>query len=274
MSKVLVDVTICTLNSEHSIEDCINSILRELPVNKIICVDGGSTDSTIDILKKYKEVELFIRPDLNLGQSRSFAFSKVTTDWFVQIDSDVILEPGAGKTIMSYIGKGDVVEFGILDYWVFPMPSEKDIISKKYEKRAFFFTNLIKTDSIKGYVLNVKNYEEELLRAIIKKNNKSWIKTGIHVGNHFSKPVRYKDRNIIGIMRIRPFPDFVFEDKGYVDKIKGISLLRSFFEAIKFYAGPIINQLIKCIRSINNPARAIYFYYKGYFSGKKYNKYE
>ena len=89
-----IDVTICTLQSSHKLKECLDSILREIPIHKIIVVDGGSTDGTFEILKEYPQVELYIRPDLNLGQSRELSFSKVTTEWFVEIDSDVVLQKG------------------------------------------------------------------------------------------------------------------------------------------------------------------------------------
>jgi len=264
-----LDITICTFNSEHTIEDCINSILDELPVNKIICVDGGSTDKTLDILKKYKEVIVYIKKDLNLGQSRSFAFSQVETEWFVQIDSDVILNKGAGEKILSFLGAADVIEFGCVDYYSFPMPSRFEIESGKYEKRAFFFANLIKRNSVKGIDLNVRNMEEELLRVILKKRNMTWLKTGLHVGNHYSKPVRYNGRQIVGLQRVKKWPNFVYRDKGYIDKINNVTIYESIISFLRFYLGPIVNQLLKSFKSFNDPFSAIFSYYKGYFYKKK-----
>ena len=47
-------VTAC-YNSEKYIEDCIKSIMRQTYDNvEHIIVDGGSTDGTLDIIKKYE----------------------------------------------------------------------------------------------------------------------------------------------------------------------------------------------------------------------------
>jgi len=48
-----VDVLLFTLDAEIYLEKCLDSLYREIPVNKIIALDGGSKDRTIEILKKY-----------------------------------------------------------------------------------------------------------------------------------------------------------------------------------------------------------------------------
>ena len=52
--KGLVSVLTVCLNSVETIEKCINSIQTQSFKNiEHIIVDGGSTDGTVDILKKY-----------------------------------------------------------------------------------------------------------------------------------------------------------------------------------------------------------------------------
>ena len=47
-------VIVPAYNSEKYIEDCIKSIMRQTYDNvEHIIVDGGSTDGTLDIIKKY-----------------------------------------------------------------------------------------------------------------------------------------------------------------------------------------------------------------------------
>jgi len=49
-------ITAC-LNKANTIEDCIKSVLSQSYKNvECIIIDGGSTDGTIDILKKHKEL--------------------------------------------------------------------------------------------------------------------------------------------------------------------------------------------------------------------------
>lgn len=48
----LVSIIIPCYNAENFIENCINSIINQTYINyEIICVDDGSTDNTLKILK-------------------------------------------------------------------------------------------------------------------------------------------------------------------------------------------------------------------------------
>ena len=55
MENLISVVTPC-LNGENYIEECLNSISsqsKDLNIEHIV-VDGGSTDNTLNIIKKYK----------------------------------------------------------------------------------------------------------------------------------------------------------------------------------------------------------------------------
>ena len=45
----LIDVIIRTKNSEEFLKECLQSIYNEIQVRRIIIVDAGSTDKTLEI---------------------------------------------------------------------------------------------------------------------------------------------------------------------------------------------------------------------------------
>ena len=51
--KSELTITLCVLNEEENVKDCINSLLNEKPF-EIIVIDGGSNDKTIEILKNFQ----------------------------------------------------------------------------------------------------------------------------------------------------------------------------------------------------------------------------
>jgi glycosyltransferase involved in cell wall biosynthesis len=262
------DFVICTFNSEHSIKECLSSILDNFKnLNKIFIIDGGSKDDTLNIIESLgdKRIIVKIKPDLNLGESRSYAFELPETEYFIQIDSDIVLYPSFEKIFLDTYKQADVVEYGVKNWYSFETPTIEDFESGKHNRRAFFFLNSMKKEKVTGYKLPVKNMEEELLRVLIQKKGGSWIKTNTILGDHYSKPVRYENRQITTIVRIKPLPSFVFEDLGFIDKIKKNSI-KSVFRSLLyvFYLSLNLGLLKLWFQSLSLFPVTFFHYFKGY----------
>ena len=94
MNIMLIDVIVLTKNSELHLEKCLKAIYENIPINNLVIVDGFSTDKTMNIVlqfkKKYDNV-LIIKDDGNRATSRQKGIKQVKTDWFMFVDSDVVL---------------------------------------------------------------------------------------------------------------------------------------------------------------------------------------
>ena len=89
-----IDVAVLTLNSERLLKECLNSVYANIPVHNLIVIDGFSTDSTEAIVKQFKKKYgnvIFIKEKGTRGSARQTAIEWVKTDWFMFVDSDVIL---------------------------------------------------------------------------------------------------------------------------------------------------------------------------------------
>jgi glycosyltransferase involved in cell wall biosynthesis len=89
-----IDVIVLTKNSEQKLESCLNSIYENIPVDRMIVVDGYSTDSTLEILHKFDEKYhnvVLIQDKGTRGKARQIGIKKAKTEWFMFVDSDVIL---------------------------------------------------------------------------------------------------------------------------------------------------------------------------------------
>ncbi len=89
-----VDAVLLTLNSERKLEDCLASVYKNVPIAKLIVVDGGSSDKTLAILKKFDEKyhNIKIIPDRGTrATARQKGIQNVATEWFLFVDSDVVL---------------------------------------------------------------------------------------------------------------------------------------------------------------------------------------
>ena len=89
-----IDVVVITRNSERLLRKCLSSVYENVPVNNLIIVDGYSTDTTLEIVKEFQEKHgnvVLIQEKGTRGSARQKAMSRVKTDWFMFVDSDVIL---------------------------------------------------------------------------------------------------------------------------------------------------------------------------------------
>ncbi len=50
-----IDVVMLTKNSERLLDQCLQSIYENVPVKRLIVIDGFSTDNTLKILENYNK---------------------------------------------------------------------------------------------------------------------------------------------------------------------------------------------------------------------------
>jgi glycosyltransferase involved in cell wall biosynthesis len=87
-----VSVIIICYNEERYIAECLSSVVAQdyKPI-EIIVADDGSTDNTVEIIKKYK-VSLLQLEHKGTAYTRNFAAKKATGDILVFLDADMEFE--------------------------------------------------------------------------------------------------------------------------------------------------------------------------------------
>jgi len=81
-----ISAVVCCLNSITSIEKCLKS-LQESNVKEIIVVDGGSTDGTRDIAKKYADIFL-VDEARGLGNARNIGLRRASGHYVLHSGPD------------------------------------------------------------------------------------------------------------------------------------------------------------------------------------------
>jgi len=188
-----VDVVILTKNSiEPCLRQCLLSAKKNIPINRFIVIDGGSTDKTIEVVKEiFPEAYVIYDKKGNRATSRQKAIEIVETKWFVFLDSDVILNDNWMKHAVSLI-RDDV---GAVQGRIGPRAiTEADEFEKAMSKLRKFYKSkhftkpdateiitagdvLIRTDLVKD--INIPNYlhiyEDRYIKNWILKKNYAWI---------------------------------------------------------------------------------------------------
>ena len=134
-----IDVVMLTKNSEHLLEKCLESIYKNVPVNRLIVVDGFSTDQTLKILQntqKRRGNVTILSANGSRASARERGIAETKTDWFLFADSDVILSKNWFSNAQKNI-RGDVgAVWGV----------NIDVISDMKDKRVVKLQMLVATD--------------------------------------------------------------------------------------------------------------------------------
>ena len=116
-------VTVCTLNEERNIADCLKSIKESYPED-IIVVDANSKDRTKEIISQF-DVRILQTERKGLAFQRSIAIDATKTKYVCILDADHRVKLGSLEKLISELEKRklDGIEAQILqsnndsNYW-------------------------------------------------------------------------------------------------------------------------------------------------------------
>lgn len=142
-----LSVLMIVKNEEQKIFDAINSILW---VDEIIVLDTGSTDKTLDIVKKFSKVKHIKSKNKNGNFSdwRNEVLSYANNDWVFYLDADERIDLNLKKEIIEIIQNNYIKS---ANYYA--VPRKNMILGKElkhggqypdYVKRLFLKNDLIK----------------------------------------------------------------------------------------------------------------------------------
>ena len=92
MAKLPVSIVITTKNSEKTIEQCLESAKNNNP-DEIILVDGNSTDSTLEIARRYTSL-IFSDGGREYNYAQQLGAEKAANEYIAFVDSDIVLPEG------------------------------------------------------------------------------------------------------------------------------------------------------------------------------------
>jgi glycosyltransferase involved in cell wall biosynthesis len=101
-----LSVVVAVFNGAKTLQKCLDSIVQQSYQNKeLIVIDGGSIDSTIDILKANQEqINYWIsEPDKGIYDAWNKALKKVNGEWIAFLGADDIFLSNALQNYADYI---------------------------------------------------------------------------------------------------------------------------------------------------------------------------
>jgi glycosyltransferase involved in cell wall biosynthesis len=110
-----ISVITVSCNSAKTIEDTIQSVLSQnYPDTEYIIIDGGSTDGTVDIIKKYEDRLAYwvSEPDKGISDAFNKGIRQATGELICIINSDDTLLPNVLNIIAEQICENTDIIYG------------------------------------------------------------------------------------------------------------------------------------------------------------------
>lgn len=174
----MVSVIIPVYNVEKYLDECLQSIIAQDYMNlQIICVNDGSTDSSLAILeeygRKYNNIEVYTKKNGGLSSARNYGIEKAKGEYIFFLDSDDKL---ADNSCISFMAKK--MDENKLDVLCFDGESffeSEDIRNKNYSYSNYYDRTKSYGLFESGYDLFIElfkdgNYRENMAVKCIRKN--------------------------------------------------------------------------------------------------------
>ena len=144
MNNIRVSIIIPCYNSAEWIEKCLKSISKR-DDTEIICVNDGSSDNTLEFLKKYKEkkrkdlIIIDYKDNKGVSYARNQGIDKAQGEYILMLDSDDYIDSKVFNEIVdNYLnGENDMVFYDMVNNFNYKFESNQNNYQSKYGNFKF-----------------------------------------------------------------------------------------------------------------------------------------
>ena len=144
--KISIIVTI--YNTESYLDKCIQSIINQSYTNiEIILVNDGSTDNSLDICRKYEQIDnritVITSNNEGLIRARKKGIINSTGDYIAFVDSDDWIDEDMFETIVKNSCGEDIISFGLIEEYGYKRVYKRDYFECRQYLRSEIEKNII-----------------------------------------------------------------------------------------------------------------------------------
>lgn len=128
---MLLSIIVPVYNTEKYLAQCLDSlIIQDVESFEILCVNDGSTDTSLSILKNYQIkypnlIKIIDQVNGGLGDARNAGLNQAIGTYIGFVDSDDWVDKDMYKTMIQVANEQDVIECDIR--WVYPNKVRDDV---------------------------------------------------------------------------------------------------------------------------------------------------
>jgi glycosyltransferase involved in cell wall biosynthesis len=221
--KLPVSVFIITKNEEEHIEKTLKSVSL---FDEVILVDSGSTDSTLDIAKRYG-AKIYTHSWQGYAKQKQYAMSLCSNEWVLNLDGDEQVNPSLINAFKEIIeqDKADSVRFWRNDIFIDkPLStwSKKPNNHRLYKRSKSFFDDsrlAHESATVDGKEIFINETFDHFgygsIETLTTKNNNY---SSLKANEKFAKGKRYSNVKLITIFPIVFIKEYFFQRKIFSGK--------------------------------------------------------
>lgn len=166
--KTDISIIVPIYNAERYLNRCIKSLINQTKENiEFILVNDGSTDSSEEIIKSYKDkrIKYFKNKNQGIGKTRNFGMQKATGKYIMFLDSDDYLSTNACDELFSKAEK-DNLDLVINNFYRVEEETEKkvEVIIPEFKNTTLKENKRLLLD------VNLAPWNKLYKRELLKKN--------------------------------------------------------------------------------------------------------
>lgn len=241
MTKISVIVPI--FNTENYLSECLNSILNQSFKDiEVICINDGSTDSSLDILNDFKSqndcIKIISQENRGLSASRNVGIENAKGEYVLFIDSDDYFEDDIFEKMVN------IAESKSLDLLLFKLIDFDDITREK-SKYPYFDMDLLK-ETVGDNVFSYEDVKDILFRISVTAPGKLF-KRELISDLRFQENIIFEDNPFFIEMFLNTKRAYFYDEYLYCRRIRDGSIISSNFEKFSdvIVAYNIILKIIK-----------------------------
>lgn len=170
-----VSILMPSLNSGAFIRECMDSVVNQaLQDIEIICIDAGSTDGTLDILREYEKIDprvrIIISDKKSMGYQYNLGLDAANGDYIGMVETDDWIEADTFEKLWSAASRQDVDIVAANQYLYYTKPEIHDVrfenLSRCPYEQVFCPKDVLHSFAVKPLI-----WSAIYRRSMLKENN-------------------------------------------------------------------------------------------------------